>query len=92
MPDYPNKQTLSESLHETGSDAYQALRDALAEFSCDIICNESKARQIADESLQKLAKCRDHFQNNEQCENYLYVITRDSSIDYLKNLSKFSGS
>jgi DNA-directed RNA polymerase specialized sigma24 family protein len=92
MPDYPNKQTLSESFPETDSGAYFALRDELAEYSCDIISNEPKAREIADESLKKLANCREHFQTKEQCENYLYVVARDFSIDYLKYLSKFSGS
>jgi DNA-directed RNA polymerase specialized sigma24 family protein len=92
MPDYPNKQALSEPFPETDSDAYITLRNELVRYSHGIIDNEAKAREIAEVSLQKLAKNRGHFQTKKQCENYLYIITRDSSIDYLRYLSKFSGS
>jgi DNA-directed RNA polymerase specialized sigma24 family protein len=67
-------------------DTHSVLREKLAAYSFDIIFNKSKALEIVKESLHKLEKCRDRFQTDEQRERYLYLSTRNASIDYLRSL------
>jgi len=90
MAESLNAHELLESFRTGDPKAYTVITEKfysrLVEFSFQITKNETQARGIASESLQKLFSRSHLYQTTEHYENFLYVATRNASINYLRYL------
>jgi RNA polymerase sigma-70 factor (ECF subfamily) len=61
---------------------------ALTYFSFQIINDRSEAEEIAGEALMKLWTRHDNFNNLQSIRSFLYTITRNTSLNYLRQQKK----